>query len=174
MSRDVASAKARVAAVLVVGLTVGCSHGAPGTPSVRPSVQAACAATVHAYAHARDAVDADAYGALFTADAIFRSGESKQVGRAAIVEALKTRGAGASTRHLVGSVMIAPGGPAAATGLSYALVLDSAAEADAPAAPFSAARVLAFVRYEDVFVVEDGLCRFAARTATIDMQRPPP
>ena len=134
------------------------------------NVESACLKTAMAYAHARDAIDPDAYGALFTEDARFTFAGATTEGRAAIVENLLERGPALPTRHIVGSAVVDVIDETRATGRSYAIVFTSGAGAEFPTDELNGDSLMAVVTYEDEYRVEDGACRIASRRTIIDMR----
>jgi|GEM_PF-5924542 len=119
----------------------------------------ACQNTVNAYAHARDAIDGDAVGKLFTDQAVFAIGERRMQGRAAIVEAMQERGKQGATIHLVSSVAITPEGKNSARGLSYTLVMGETKSGKY--------EQQVIVQYDDIFEIKQGVCRFAQRSLKV-------
>ena len=135
------------------------------------SLQLACTQTVNAYAFARDAIDPDAYGALFTADIEFTFAGETMRGRQAVMDNLQTRGPAFVTRHYITSVMITPISAVSATGSNNAIVYSPANEAGGPPQPLSPDDVFALVRYDDEYRMEDGVCRISKRMVNIEYLR---
>ena len=156
-----------LAVLALVGLISACS---PNIASEATAIEAnadACAKTINAYAHARDAGDADAFAALFTEDAVMTIGDMTLSGRDAIVAAMKTRAAQSATMHMVGSVVVDVVDRDTATARSYTAVFaPSRADLD------EVARLLALATYQDDMILDGGACVFTKRTVTIGLTSP--
>ncbi len=134
-------------------------------PLPNKSLTVACTQTANSYPFSRDRLDYDAYGALFTDDAVFdlsAIGAGRLVGREAIVAALKARGPAAVTRHINQVVKMEAVDATHARGVSYVVVY--AVPADRMAAGSTAvSQPLVVAEYHDQFVWAAGRCQIQER-----------
>lgn len=127
----------------------------------------ACTATANSYPYSRDRVLLEEYGQLFTEDATFQIATQPIVqGRLKIVEALKIRGAQATTRHLSHVVHMEAINNTTAKGISYFNLyrVDTktmAAGDNSISAPFIVGE------YHDEFRLVDNQCLISKRKAVI-------
>ena len=124
----------------------------PSAPAVAGAIEDACTELVMGYAIHRDQFNVDAYGALFSEDAVLSVLGSEYRGR----EAIRQRLAGARgkevTRHLMSGVWISVLDTHRATGISYASIY-AAPPGELPLEPV----MPAVGEYHDEFqLTEDG------------------
>lgn len=129
-------------------------------------MQDACAALVLEYADSRDRLDYEAYGSLFTEDAIFEFAGQETQGRQAIVNALKERGAQMVTRHFSTPVAFEPTSHSEARGVAYLQLFRAPAGGETP---HTYAEPPLIAEYHDEYHVADSNCRFKARRIKLIM-----
>ena len=151
------------AAIVVAWLGLGslCMAGQPDSDRVQQIISA-CGQTANSYAYIRDRLMYEAYGNLFTDDAVFAIGTAEVVRRAANIGALKSRGASETTRHFITPVPMEVTGNDSATGISY-LTLYATAGAPVAGKPLGIAGPAVVGEYHDEFRMTDAGCRFSAR-----------
>jgi len=153
----------KLAKLASCGLLVsGCAVVSDRQPS-EADVIILCTNAIHAYAHARDAGDGEAFGALFKEDAVMRIPGGEPTGREAIVAAMKTRAQNGPTAHLVTSVAIGLSADGAISANSQSLVVQNSDGAEGDAAN----RIEVLVRYSDKMVLEGDACLFAERAVSV-------
>lgn len=160
----------RFTLTLVAGLSLTACGDTLG-PNRAQMIRSACTQTVNAYAFARDAIDADAYGALFTNDVSFTFAGDTMNGREALEANLLERGPAFVTRHYITSVMINPTGKQTATGSNNAIVYSPPTEAGGPPQPLSPQHIFALVRYDDEYQMVGRTCLISNRVVNIEYLR---
>ena len=129
-------------------------------------MQTACATLVLQYAYSRDRLDYEAYGSLFTEDAIFEFAGQETRGRKAIVDALKERGSQMVTRHISTPVAFEPTSHTEARGVAYLQLYRAPAGGESP---HTYAEPPLIAEYHDEYRVVDSNCRFKARRIKLVM-----
>ena len=129
--------------------------------TAQPSVSELCEETSKAYVVARDNGDVDAYGDLFTEDAVFLIGGNQQKGRKAIKAAMAARAGSQFTRHIVTSPFVVESTDGKLTGSSYVTVYASSRKDSGQ--PLDSPTPWAIGQYLDEYVVADGRCLFKRR-----------
>ena len=147
------------------------STGCWADSSMQETIIESCTRTANSYPYSRDRLDYEVYGDLFTKDAVFELQGDRTVGRDAIVDALRTRGPRAVTRHFSNVVHMEVTGAAKARGVSY-LALYRASPEDMADGHNQIAGPAIVAEYHDQFEFEDGQCRIAERVVKIIFQGP--
>ncbi len=149
--------------ITTLGIVIACrAMAGPVDAEWTREVISACNETAGRYAWLRDRLEYEAYGDLFTEDGVFAIGSQETVGRGAIIEALKARGADQTTRHVITPVRIEVIDRQRATGISY-LQLYSATGRQQGDEPLGIQGPAAIAEYHDEFRMTDAGCKFAAR-----------
>ncbi len=151
------------ASIAIACLAIGslCLAGQPDNDRTQQIISA-CSQTASSYAYVRDRLMYKAYGNLFTDDAVFAIGPNEVVGRAAIVAALKSRGAGKTNRHFIIPVHMEVIDHERAKAISY-VALYSATGALAAGKPLQIDGPAVVGEYHDEFRMSDAGCKFSAR-----------
>lgn len=129
-----------------------------------------CTATANRYPYSRDRLLYDEYGALFTEDAVFQiEGGLEVIGRPAIVQALRERGATAITRHVSHVVSIETNDDTTASGISYVTIWRADARS-MQAGDNTVASPFVVGEYHDEFKIQDQRCLISKRLVRIVFQ----
>lgn len=134
---------------------------------VEQKIIEACTRTASQYPYSRDRLLADEYAALMTADAVFQiEGGPKLVGREAISNALRERGADREVRHFSQVVRMTVTAEDRAEGLSYVTVWGVDAQSFAEGKN-TVRQPVVIAEYHDQFRVEAAACRISNRLVKI-------
>jgi hypothetical protein len=156
---------------LALPLLSALALSACGEDHSAPSMHLACTHTVNAYAFARDAIDVEAYGALFTDDVEFTFAGDTMVGRDAVMANLAERGPAFVTRHFITSVIVHPNGDGTGSGSNKAMVFSPPTQAGGPPQALKPEDLFALVQYDDEYRMDDDKCLMSKRVVNIEYLR---
>lgn len=141
------------------------------SPAERMLIEQRCERLIRRYALLVDACDYDELAELFAENASFArpTDPANPIhGRDAIIAGFRKRPTDRITRHLVTNCVVTAQGPNSASAMSYTVVYQGPAEAESG---LPATDKPAFIGgFEDTFVRESGVWKFASRQGGVALQ----
>ena len=130
-----------------------------------------CSLTANSYPYYRDRLLYHGYGELFTENATFQIGDHAEIkGKTAIVEALRSRGSSATTRHFSQVVNMQAVDENTARGVSYLNLYSAKTESQdilAGSKKKQAIAPLLIAEYHDTFKIKNRRCLIDSRKVVI-------